>query len=35
MNNFAGDIILATPEDNSHFHSEEFHDKQVIVSDIQ
>lgn len=35
MNDFSGDIILATLEDNSHLHSKEFHDKQVILSDIQ
>lgn len=35
MNNFSGDIILANLEENSHFHYEEFHGKQVILSDIQ
>lgn len=34
-NNLSGDITLATLEDNSHFHSEEFYDKQVILSTIQ
>lgn len=35
MNNFSGDITLATLKENSHFHCEELHDKQVILSDIQ
>lgn len=35
MNNFSGDITFATPEDNSSFNSEEFYDKQAILSDTQ
>lgn len=35
MNSFSGDITLAALEENSHFHCEEFHDKQVILFDIQ